>query len=78
MARQLGVAGQADTGTKAKSIMVEAVKETAKHLGNRPAACRKCYLHPAVLASYQDSSIFSFLPRILDESRQPVGRAMAD
>jgi DNA topoisomerase-1 len=38
---------------------VEAVKETAKHLGNRPAACRKYYIHPAVLEGYEEQTLFA-------------------
>lgn len=30
----------------------EMVKRIAKELGNTPAVCRKCYIHPAVLDSY--------------------------
>jgi DNA topoisomerase I len=37
---------------------VEAVKLTAKRLGNRPAACRKYYIHPAILESYIGQTMF--------------------
>ena len=33
----------------AKRHVVEMVKNVAKQLGNTPAVCRKCYIHPAVL-----------------------------
>ena len=26
----------------------------AERLGNTPAVCRKCYIHPAILAAYMD------------------------
>lgn len=32
--------------------IVTAVREVAKSLGNTPAVCRKCYIHPAVLDTY--------------------------
>lgn len=35
------------------SDMVDAVKIAAKQLGNRPATCRKYYIHPAVFAAYE-------------------------
>jgi len=38
--------------TQAKKNIVEAVKEVAQRLGNTPAVCRKCYVHPAVLECY--------------------------
>jgi len=35
------------------SDMVEAVKTAAKQLGNRPATCRRYYIHPAVFELYK-------------------------
>jgi DNA topoisomerase I len=44
----------AETATDRKRNTVEAVREVARHLGNTPAVCRKCYVHPEVLAAYMD------------------------
>jgi DNA topoisomerase-1 len=41
--------------TKAASLRV--VKDVAEQLGNTPAVCRKCYIHPAVLESYLEGSL---------------------
>jgi DNA topoisomerase-1 len=38
--------------TQAKKNVVEAIKRVAQRLGNTPAVCRKCYVHPAVLECY--------------------------
>lgn len=35
-----------------KSTLVEVVKQVAARLGNRPATCRKYYIHPAVLDTF--------------------------
>ena len=35
-----------------------AVKTVAQRLGNRPATCRKYYVHPAILEAYSDGSLF--------------------
>lgn len=37
---------------QAKKHIVEMVKQVAKQLGNTPAVCRRCYIHPAVLESF--------------------------
>jgi DNA topoisomerase I len=58
MARELVALGPAATETEAKRNIVQAVKETAKLLGNRPAACRKYYIHPAVFACYTEQTLF--------------------
>jgi DNA topoisomerase-1 len=39
-------------GARAKKNIVTAVEAVAQMLGNTPAVCRKCYIHPEVLNSY--------------------------
>lgn len=41
------------SATEAKSTIVNVVKTVAKLLGNRPATCRKYYIHPALFAAYE-------------------------
>lgn len=36
----------------AKKHIVQMVKDVARQLGNTPAVCRKCYIHPAVLEHF--------------------------
>jgi DNA topoisomerase-1 len=59
MAQLLSALGPGSSETRRKRNIVEAVKETAKHLGNRPAACRKYYIHPAVLEGYEEQTLFA-------------------
>ena len=58
MAQELATIGPAQSETEAKRNIVEAIKTTAKRLGNRPAACRKYYVHPAILESYVAQTMF--------------------
>jgi DNA topoisomerase-1 len=37
--------------------IAQAIEAVAKQLGNTKAVCRKCYIHPAVLASYLEGSL---------------------
>jgi DNA topoisomerase-1 len=41
-----------ESQTQAKKNLVAAVEEVARRLGNTPAICRKCYIHPVVMDSY--------------------------
>jgi DNA topoisomerase-1 len=41
-----------DEEASLKKNVVETVKTVAGHLGNRPATCRKYYIHPALLEKY--------------------------
>jgi DNA topoisomerase I len=58
MAQQLVELGPCQSETELKRNIVSAVKATASKLGNRPAACRKYYIHPAVFESYAEQTIF--------------------
>lgn len=51
--------GASNSQTEAKKNITQAIKEAAKQLGNRPATCRKYYVHPAILDAYLDSSLLS-------------------
>ncbi len=57
--------------TQAKKNIVEAIKNVSERLGNTPAICRKCYVHPAVLDAYLEG------PR-LDILQQRVGQEIED
>jgi DNA topoisomerase-1 len=37
--------------------VVQAVKTVAEQLGNRPAICRKYYVHPGVLEAYVEGAL---------------------
>lgn len=43
-----------ETKAQAKKNLVQAVESVAQRLGNTPAVCRKCYIHPVVMESYLD------------------------
>jgi DNA topoisomerase-1 len=42
---------------EAKGKIVEAIKVVAEKLGNTPAVCRACYIHPRVLESYSGRAL---------------------
>ncbi|MDP3670779.1 MAG: DNA topoisomerase IB [Telluria sp.] len=52
---------QFDSETQAKKNIVRAIEAVAEKLGNTPAICRKCYVHPAVLEAYLDGTIVQAL-----------------
>jgi len=47
--------------SQAKKNVKAAVSAVAKMLGNTPAVCRKCYVHPAVLETYLDGNLIEGL-----------------
>ncbi|BAR63438.1 DNA topoisomerase IB [Bradyrhizobium diazoefficiens] len=50
-----------DSQAEAKRNVVAAIESVSKQLGNTPAICRKCYVHPEVLDAYMSVS-GAFLP----------------
>jgi DNA topoisomerase-1 len=49
------------TTKEARSNILRAVEAVAKMLGNTPAICRRCYVHPVVLDSYLAGATISTL-----------------
>src|SRR5436305_2570627 len=55
-----------DSENKCKKAIVRAVEKVARHLGNTPAVCRRCYIHPAILDGYVDGTLLEALPAKID------------
>jgi DNA topoisomerase-1 len=51
-ARELCAIGSAGDRRAAKRNVTQAMKAVAARLGNTPAVCRQCYVHPAVVRAY--------------------------
>jgi DNA topoisomerase-1 len=54
--------------TQAKKNVKDAISAVAKILGNTPAICRKCYVHPAVLETYLDGGMIEGLKQHTEET----------
>jgi DNA topoisomerase-1 len=52
-----------------RKAQVAAIRAVAKRLGNTPAVCRKCYIHPAVLQGYLDGSLRRTLAAVGQEAQ---------
>jgi DNA topoisomerase-1 len=58
---------QFDSKAQAKKNIVQAIENVAERLGNTPAVCRKCYIHPDVIDSYLDGTLVRTLKRRAEE-----------
>jgi DNA topoisomerase-1 len=56
-----------DSEAEAKRNVAQVVKAVSRQLGNTPAVCRACYIHPAVIDSYFES-----------HDRAPLAKALGD
>jgi DNA topoisomerase-1 len=50
-----------DSHAQAKKNLLRAIESVSAKLGNTPAICRKCYIHPIVMESYLDGSMLDAL-----------------
>ena len=65
--------GPAVNQTEAKKKLTEAVKMTAQKLGNRPAACRAYYIHPAIPEAFADGRLFEVYDHALESGHGGIG-----
>ncbi len=56
-AMELAAFESAETKKAVKENVTTAIKAVAAHLGNTPAICRKCYIHPAILDAYTEAGL---------------------
>jgi DNA topoisomerase-1 len=64
----LNKVGAGETQKEKKSKIKAAVTAVSKILGNTPAVCRKCYVHPAVLETYLSGNMIEGLKRKTEEA----------
>jgi DNA topoisomerase-1 len=50
-----------DSDAMRKRAIVRAVERVAKHLGNTPAVCRRCYIHPEIFEGFLDGTLLATL-----------------
>ena len=67
MALALNAQESFQTKKQAKANVRSAITAVSKILGNTPAVCRKCYVHPAVLESYLDGNLIEGLKMKTEE-----------
>jgi len=46
---------------KRKRAVLRTVERVAKDLGNTPAICRRCYIHPAIFEGFLDGTLLATL-----------------
>jgi DNA topoisomerase-1 len=57
-----------ENGKQAKKNITTAIKAVAAILGNTPAICRKCYVHPAIFESYLSRQSIDGLKQMTEDA----------
>ena len=65
-----------DSKAQAKRNITQAIEAVAKRLGNTPAICRKCYVHPHVIDSYLDGTLVRTLKRRVKKEMAVSAKAL--
>ncbi len=53
--------GMSETITETKRNVVAALDKVAKHLGNTRTVCKKYYVHPVIIALYENKNLHNYL-----------------
>lgn len=61
-------AGMCESEKEANKVVVSTVKRVAEELGNRPAICRKYYIHPVVLETFVAGKLEETLEGAVEDS----------
>jgi DNA topoisomerase I len=66
-------------GSEAQRNVVAAIEKVAKQLGNTPAICRKCYVHPEILSAYMCGDLAKMIDaKIADKFKRQYTKLSAD
>ena len=65
-----------DSETAAKRNIRSAILSVASRLGNTPAVCRKCYIHPEIFAAYAESALILKIEEESDSELRPEETAV--
>jgi DNA topoisomerase-1 len=60
-------AGEFDTITECKKKIVSVLDEVAINLGNTRTVCKKYYVHPTVIKSYEEGTIFKYISKLNED-----------
>lgn len=56
--------GSFDTDAEAKKKVIEALDIVSKQLGNTRSVCKKYYVHPAILSSYENKTLEKYMAEL--------------
>jgi DNA topoisomerase-1 len=68
-----------DTQAEAKRNVVTAIERVARQLGNTPAICRKCYVHPEIMNAYMAGELIKMIEdKIAEKFKRQYARLNED
>src|SRR6185369_4086475 len=62
----------AESATALKKSLAAAIRRVARRLGNTPAVCRECYVHPAIFQAHAEGRLAEVLAPRPGEGPRPA------
>jgi DNA topoisomerase-1 len=69
---ELAVFNHFQTKKEAKKNLLRAIEAVSLKLGNTPAICRKCYIHPFILDAYMDGKLTNIFNVVKKQAHNPL------
>ena len=60
------------TDRETKSVLVDVIKDVASKLGNKPATCKKYYIHPTIMECYSSGTLRDFAEKFRDNKQNDL------
>ena len=60
-------AGEFENVTECRKKIISVIDEVAVSLGNTRSVCKKYYVHPSVIKSYEEGTLFKYIDRLDEE-----------
>lgn len=71
-ARNLYEAGEPESEVKLKKILSGMYRDVSEYLGNTPSVCRKYYVHPKVVESYEQNRLIPYFKKVMGDKESGV------
>jgi DNA topoisomerase-1 len=68
--------GQGETQAEIKNNIIGVLDRVAEHLGNTRTVCKKYYVHPAIIALYENNKLSSYLEQLEDIKNNTAADAL--
>ena len=65
--------GEPQSSEGAKAALVTAVEKVASHLRNTTAVCRQYYIHPKIIASYEEHALVPHFKKVFRSRQRQIG-----
>src|SRR5205823_7688328 len=71
------VAGEYENQSECRKKIISVLDEVAVNLGNTRTVCKKYYVHPTVIKSYEEGTLFKYISNLDEEQEEKASELRA-